>query len=152
MHGPAGVRYALSVYADDCVAPMKPDRSSSLSEWYEGVVSAAKRLSGKAHLTPLYTSRTLDRMVGASVFLKCENLQRGGAFKFRGAFNAMSRLTPAQRKKGVVTHSSGNHAQAVALTGALLNIRTTVVMPHDALEASGRPPPVTGPRWWNTTR
>jgi threonine dehydratase len=78
------------------------------------------------------TSRTLDRLVGAEVYLKCENFQRVGAFKFRGAFNAMSRLPDEQKKRGVVTYSSGNHAQAVALVGRLLGMDTTVVMPNDA--------------------
>ncbi len=104
----------------------------SLSRWFKEVLSAEKRLSGQANVTPVLTSRMLDRTIGASVYLKCENFQRAGAFKFRGAFNAMSRLTAPQRKKGVITYSSGNHAQAVALTGALLGIKTTVVMPYDA--------------------
>jgi threonine dehydratase len=78
------------------------------------------------------TSRTLNQKVGADVFLKCENYQRVGAFKFRGAYNAMSQLSDKQRKRGVITHSSGNHAQAVALVGRLLGIQTTVVMPNDA--------------------
>jgi threonine dehydratase len=78
------------------------------------------------------TCRTLNGLVGASVFLKCENFQRVGAFKFRGAFNAIAKLTEAQKAKGVITFSSGNHAQAVALVGRLLGVRTTVVMPNDA--------------------
>jgi threonine dehydratase len=78
------------------------------------------------------TCRTLDQHCDAQVFLKCENLQRVGAFKFRGAFNAISQLTDEQKRCGVVTHSSGNHAQAVALVGRLLGVKTTVVMPHDA--------------------
>jgi threonine dehydratase len=78
------------------------------------------------------TSRTLDQLTGAQIFLKCENFQRMGAFKFRGAYNAMSRLTDDQKKHGVITHSSGNHAQAVALVGRLLGIKTVVVMPDDA--------------------
>lgn len=78
------------------------------------------------------TSRTLDRRVGAEVLLKCENFQRAGAFKFRGAFNAISQLSDAQREGGVLTYSSGNHGQAVALVGQLLGVRTTVVMPSDA--------------------
>jgi len=96
------------------------------------VLAAQKRLAGHAHVTPVDTSRTLDEQVGAEVILKCENFQRGGAFKFRGAFNALSQLTPERRRRGVVTHSSGNHAQAVALVGRLLGIATTVVMPNDA--------------------
>ncbi len=85
-------------------------------------------------MTPIMTSRTLNRMTGAEVYLKCENYQRVGAFKFRGAFNAISQLTNEQKKRGVLTYSSGNHAQAVALVGSLLGIETTVVMPNDAPE------------------
>ena len=89
-------------------------------------------MQGVAHNTPVMTSRTLNRRVGAEVFLKCENLQRMGAFKFRGAYNAMSRLSAAERARGVLTFSSGNHAQAVALVGSLLGIATVVVMPDNA--------------------
>jgi threonine dehydratase len=99
---------------------------------FDQVKAAQKRLAGHAHVTPVVTSRTLNRITGAEVFLKCENFQRMGAFKFRGAFNAMSRLTDEQKKRGVITHSSGNHAQAVALVGRLLGIQTTVVMPDNA--------------------
>ena len=96
------------------------------------IQAARERLRGQAHVTPVMTSRTLDQLVGAQVFLKCENLQRVGAFKFRGAFNAISQLTDEQKRRGVVTHSSGNHAQAVALVGRMLGVKATVVMPHDA--------------------
>jgi threonine dehydratase len=96
------------------------------------IQAAKKRLSGQAHVTPVMTSRTLDRRVGAAVYLKCENYQRVGAFKFRGAYNAMAQLAEEDRKRGVITHSSGNHAQAVALVGRLLGIQTTIVMPNDA--------------------
>ncbi len=96
------------------------------------VRSAAELLRGVAHRTPVMTSRTLDERLGARVFLKCENLQRGGAFKFRGAYNAVSRLTDQERARGVLTYSSGNHAQAVALTGRILGVAVTVVMPDDA--------------------
>jgi threonine dehydratase len=96
------------------------------------VRDAQQRLQGAAHVTPVMTSQTLNKLVGAEVFLKCENFQRMGAFKFRGAFNAMSQLTDEEKRRGVITHSSGNHAQAVALVGRLLGIRTTVVMPDDA--------------------
>jgi len=96
------------------------------------VKAAQKRLQGYAHVTPIMTSRTLNQLTGAEIFLKCENFQRMGAFKFRGAYNAMSRLTDDQKKHGVITHSSGNHAQAVALVGRLLGIKTVVVMPNDA--------------------
>ena len=96
------------------------------------VRAAAERLRGVAHRTPVMTSRTLDERLGAQVFFKCENLQRGGAFKFRGAYNAVSQLSPEERARGVLAYSSGNHAQAVALTGRLLGIRTAIVMPEDA--------------------
>jgi threonine dehydratase len=98
----------------------------------DDVRAAAELLRGVAHRTPVMTSRTLDERLGASVFFKCENLQRGGAFKFRGAYNAVSRLTDEERARGVLAYSSGNHAQAVALTGRLLGVRTTIVMPEDA--------------------
>ncbi|HSU13862.1 threo-3-hydroxy-L-aspartate ammonia-lyase [Longimicrobium sp.] len=96
------------------------------------VRAAAGRLRGNANATPVMHSRTLDERVGARVYLKCENFQRGGAFKFRGAFNAVSRLSDEERARGVLTYSSGNHAQAVALTGRLLGVKTVVVMPEDA--------------------
>jgi threonine dehydratase len=99
---------------------------------YDEVVAAAARIQGHAHNTPVLTSRTADDLLGAQVFFKCENLQRMGAFKFRGAFNALSRFTPEQRKAGVVAFSSGNHAQAIALSARLLGIPATIVMPHDA--------------------
>ncbi|MGD9305875.1 MAG: pyridoxal-phosphate dependent enzyme, partial [Desulfobacterales bacterium] len=101
-------------------------------QWFQRVQNADQRLHGQANKTPVMCSRTLNEIVGAEVFLKCENYQRGGAFKFRGAFNAMSRLSEDQRKRGIITHSSGNHAQAVALVGRLLGIQTTVVIPNDA--------------------
>jgi threo-3-hydroxy-L-aspartate ammonia-lyase len=99
---------------------------------FADVISAAQQLKGYAHRTPVVTSRVLNEQVGAEVFLKCENLQRMGAFKFRGAFNSLSRLTPEERERGVIAFSSGNHAQAVALSGTLLGIRTTIVMPNNA--------------------
>ncbi len=99
---------------------------------YDDVVAAAARLEGHAHRTPVLTSRTMDAELGAQVFFKCENFQRMGAFKFRGAFNALSRFDAAQRKAGVVTFSSGNHAQAIALSARLLGMPATIVMPHDA--------------------
>ena len=101
-------------------------------EIFELVKAAQKRIAGYAHVTPIITSRTLNQLTGAEIFLKCENFQRMGAFKFRGAYNAMSRLTDDQKEHGVITHSSGNHAQAVALVGRLLGIKTVVVMPDDA--------------------
>jgi threonine dehydratase len=101
----------------------------------DDVREAAKRLKGVANRTPVMRSRTLDERVGCEVLVKCENFQRGGAFKFRGAYNAISRLTPEERARGVLTYSSGNHAQAVALTGRLLGVSTTIVMPSDAPRA-----------------
>ena len=99
---------------------------------FELVRAASKRLRGHAHITPIMSSRTLNQRVGAEVYLKCENFQRVGAFKFRGAYNAMSQLSENDSKRGVITHSSGNHAQAIALVGKLLGIKTTIVMPDDA--------------------
>jgi threonine dehydratase len=99
---------------------------------YRDVADAASRLDGVAHRTPVVTSATADRLLGASLFFKCENLQRVGAFKFRGAYNAISRLGPAQKRAGVVAFSSGNHAQAIALAGNLLSVPTTILMPADA--------------------
>lgn len=96
------------------------------------VSAAARLLAGQAHRTPVITSRTLDALAGRQLFLKCENLQRAGAFKFRGAYTAIARLAPRQRRFGVVTFSSGNHAQAVALAGRLLGVPTTIFMPTDA--------------------
>src|SRR5262245_45875915 len=99
---------------------------------FADVESAATQIAGVAHRTPVATSRTIDAQTGATIFFKCENLQRAGAFKFRGAFNALSRLTPDERKRGVVTFSSGNHAQAISLAGQLLDIPRVIVMPTDA--------------------
>jgi threonine dehydratase len=99
---------------------------------FSDVQSAAERLRGQAHRTPVVTSRTFDAIAGCRVFWKCENLQRAGAFKFRGAYNALAQLTPEQRQRGVVAFSSGNHAQGLALAASLLNIPATVVMPSDA--------------------
>ncbi len=93
---------------------------------------AAGRLAGVAHRTPVLTSRTLDELLGCQVLLKAENLQRMGAFKFRGGYNAVNSLTDAQRARGVVAFSSGNHAQAVALAARLHGCKATIVMPHDA--------------------
>lgn len=99
---------------------------------YDDVAAAATRLEGHAHRTPVMTSRTIDDALGAQVFFKCENLQRMGAFKFRGAFNALSRFNAEQRRHGVVAFSSGNHAQAIALSARILGIPATIVMPQDA--------------------
>jgi threonine dehydratase len=96
------------------------------------VHAAAERLYRIAHRTPIATSRTLNDLVGADVYCKCENLQRAGAFKFRGAFNAVSQLGEVRKRRGVVSFSSGNHAQALALVGKLLHTPTVIVMPNDA--------------------
>jgi len=98
----------------------------------EDIAAAAARLEGHAHRTPVLTSRTVDARTGAKVFFKCENFQRMGAFKFRGAYNALAQLTPEQKHRGVLAYSSGNHAQAVALAGSLLGIEAVIVMPGDA--------------------
>ncbi len=102
---------------------------------YDDVAAAAARLEGHAHRTPVLRSRTADELLGAQVFFKCENYQRMGAFKFRGAFNALSKFTDAQRKGGVITFSSGNHAQAVALSARILGMPAVIVMPNDAPRA-----------------
>ncbi|KVU68904.1 serine dehydratase [Burkholderia ubonensis] len=99
---------------------------------FADVEAAAMRIAGIAHRTPVHTSRTLNQLIGAEVFVKCENFQRMGAFKFRGAFNALSKFSPEQRKAGVVAFSSGNHAQGIALSAQILGIPATIVMPHDA--------------------
>jgi threonine dehydratase len=99
---------------------------------YTDIERAARQIDGVAHRTPVATSRTVDHRTGARVFFKCENFQRAGAFKFRGAYNALSQLNPEQRRRGVVAFSSGNHAQAVALAGQLLDIPRVIVMPTDS--------------------
>jgi threonine dehydratase len=99
---------------------------------YSKIIEASERLAGTAHKTPVLSSRLLNERTGNEIYLKCENFQRMGAFKFRGAYNALSNLTPEARAKGVVTYSSGNHAQAIALAGKLLGIPTTVIVPTDA--------------------
>jgi threonine dehydratase len=108
-------------------APAQP-----LPVTYADVEAAAGRIAGHAHRTPVVVSRTVNARTGAEVFLKCENFQRIGAFKFRGAYNALAQLDTEQRRRGVLAFSSGNHAQAIALAGQLLGIRTTIVMPDDA--------------------
>ncbi|MCO6000228.1 pyridoxal-phosphate dependent enzyme [Actinoallomurus rhizosphaericola] len=105
--------------------------TATLPVTLEDVRSAAARIEGVAHRTPVLRSRTLDALVGAEVFLKCENLQRIGAFKFRGAYNAASRLAPEQLAKGVAAYSSGNHAQAVALAARELGTTAVILMPED---------------------
>jgi threo-3-hydroxy-L-aspartate ammonia-lyase len=99
---------------------------------YDDISAAAARLAGIAHRTPVATSHTANQRTGGQLFFKCENLQRIGAFKFRGAYNALSQFTPDQRRAGVVAFSSGNHAQAIALSARLLGIPATIVMPTDA--------------------
>ena len=99
---------------------------------YADVAAAAARIAGHAHRTPVMRSRTLNERVSAEVFFKCENFQRMGAFKFRGAYNALSQFTDAQRTAGVIAFSSGNHAQAIALSARLLGIPAVILMPVDA--------------------
>ncbi len=99
---------------------------------YSDIEAAAGRIAGVAHRTPVLTSRTADNLAGAKLFFKCENFQRMGAFKFRGAYNAIARFSDEQRKRGVLTYSSGNHAQAIALSASLVGIKSTIIMPHDA--------------------
>lgn len=108
---------------------------STLLPTFQDVLDAAQRLEGIAHRTPVLQSNTLNGRVQAQVFVKCENFQRMGAFKFRGGFNALAKLNESQRRAGVVAYSSGNHAQAVALSARILNIPATILMPHDASPA-----------------
>ncbi|MFZ9406268.1 MAG: threo-3-hydroxy-L-aspartate ammonia-lyase [Burkholderiaceae bacterium] len=98
----------------------------------ESVLTAAERLRGLAHRTPVMRSRTADALTGASLFFKCENLQRAGAFKFRGAANAVAALSPEQKAAGVLAFSSGNHAQAMAYASSLMKVKATILMPQDA--------------------
>jgi threonine dehydratase len=99
---------------------------------YEDVAAAHRRIEGVAHRTPLLTSATADDLTGASLFFKCENFQRMGAFKFRGAYNAIAQFTPGQKAAGVVAYSSGNHAQAIAMAASLQGVDSVIVMPEDA--------------------
>jgi threo-3-hydroxy-L-aspartate ammonia-lyase len=99
---------------------------------YEDVAQAHERIKREARRTPVLTSRTVDELTGARVYFKCENLQRMGAFKFRGAYNALSQLSPQERGRGVIAFSSGNHAQAVALSAKILGIKSVIVMPANA--------------------
>jgi threonine dehydratase len=101
---------------------------------YSEVEQAAARLDGIAHRTPVLSSRTANQLAGAELFFKCENFQRMGAFKFRGAYNAVAKFSDEERRAGVLTYSSGNHAQAIALSASLLGISSTIIMPHDAPE------------------
>ena len=106
--------------------------NKQLSVTYKDIIAAAQRLKGIAHVTPVITSTTVNNLTKAQVFFKCENFQRTGSFKFRGAYNALSQLKQFQKQQGVITYSSGNHAQAIAKAGKLLNIPTTIVMPKNA--------------------
>ncbi len=108
------------------------DLSAGAPVTWDDIASAAALLEGIAHRTPVMTSRQFDERTGAKAFFKCENFQRMGAFKFRGAYNALSRLSAVEKKRGVVAFSSGNHAQAVALAGRLLGVPAVIVMPADA--------------------
>jgi threonine dehydratase len=105
---------------------------TSLAISFSDIEAAAGRIQGHAHHTPVMTSTTADQRTGAQVFFKCENLQRMGAFKFRGAFNALAQFTPEQRRGGVIAFSSGNHAQAIALSARLLGMPSVIVMPIDS--------------------
>lgn len=105
---------------------------------FEEVKRAYERIKDHVNHTPVHTSSTLNKMLGCKVFLKCENFQKIGAFKFRGAYNALSQLTPEERRRGVITHSSGNHAQAVALAASMLGIKAVIVMPENAPEVKVR--------------
>ena len=106
--------------------------TTELAISFDDVQAAAARLQGHAIRTPVLTSRTADERTGAQVFFKCENFQRMGAFKFRGAFNALAQFSPAQRKQGVIAFSSGNHAQAIALSARMLGMPSVIVMPKDS--------------------
>ena len=109
-----------------------PTATGELLVDYDDIAAARARLDGIVHRTPVMTSRTVDAQVDAQVFFKCENFQRTGAFKIRGGYNALSQLPPEQKERGVLTYSSGNHAQAVALAGQLLGIPATIIMPQNA--------------------
>jgi threo-3-hydroxy-L-aspartate ammonia-lyase len=99
---------------------------------FQDVTRAAERLHGVAHRTPVLTSRTANEMSGAQLFFKCENFQRMGAFKFRGAYNALAQFSPEQKKRGVCAFSSGNHAQGIALSAQILGMPAAIVMPLDS--------------------
>jgi len=108
--------------------------TNNLAVNYNNIAAAANNLYSVAHRTPVITSTTVNQLINCEVFFKCENFQRTGSFKFRGAYNALSQLSETQKQLGVLTYSSGNHAQAIALAGRLLNIPTTIVMPNNAPE------------------
>ena len=106
--------------------------TAPLAIQFAAIEAAATRLQGHAHRTPVLRSRTADERTGAQVYFKCENFQRMGAFKFRGAYNALAQFTPEQRRGGVIAFSSGNHAQAIALSARLLDMPSVIVMPQDS--------------------
>src|SRR5258708_1494763 len=110
-------------------SPMPPLRSPVS---FDDVAAAHERIRAQAKRTPVLSSSTVDALTGARVFFKCENFQRMGAFKFRGAYNALAQLSPEEKRRGVIAFSSGNHAQAVALAGKILNVKTLIVMPANA--------------------
>jgi threo-3-hydroxy-L-aspartate ammonia-lyase len=118
---------AQTLQAVEAVAPASVNLPT-----YDDVVTAAWRINGVAHRTPVLTSRTADERTGGRLFFKAENFQRGGAFKFRGAFNAVASLTGEERERGVATVSSGNHAQALALAARLHGTRAVILMPEDS--------------------
>jgi threonine dehydratase len=109
-----------------------PETGTAARVTFDDVRAAGARLAGVAHRTPVLTSASVDQRVGARVFFKCENFQRAGAFKFRGAYNAIALLSEPQKRAGVITFSSGNHAQAIALAARLHGVSATIVMPSDA--------------------
>jgi threonine dehydratase len=111
---------------------VSPEAGAVVRVTFEDVRAAAARLSGVAHCTPVLTSASVDKRVSANVFFKCENFQRAGAFKFRGAYNAIASLSEPQKRAGVIAFSSGNHAQAIALAARLHGVAATIVMPSDA--------------------
>ncbi len=109
-----------------------PTEANALPVTYADIEAAAGRLAGVAHRTPVFTCRSINDLADSQVFFKCENFQRAGSFKFRGAYNALTQLSEEQKQRGVLTYSSGNHGQALALAGKLLGVPITVVMPEDA--------------------
>ncbi len=113
-------------------------KATSLPISFADITAAAQRIKGIAHRTPVHTSSTANERAGAQLFFKCENFQRMGAFKFRGGYNALAQFTPEQRKNGAIAFSSGNHAQAIALSAKLLGMPALIVMPQDAPAAKIR--------------
>ena len=114
-------------------SPMPPLPSPLMSPVsFDDIAAAHERLRAQAKRTPVLTSSTVDARTGARVFFKCENFQRMGAFKFRGAYNALAQLSPEEKRRGAIAFSSGNHAQAVALAGRILDVKTLIVMPANA--------------------